>query len=282
MVGPWRYARSSVIGSSHQQNNLPCQDASACVTVLTPAGQSVLVAVVSDGAGSAKHAEVGAQFTCSLFIGTAIQHITSGRSLRELTRDWVKEWLLYLQHEMTALASVERAARKDFSCTIAAALVADDVAMFFQVGDGVIVVSPQQEPNDYSWVFWPHHGEYVNETMFATDRRALDNLAFDVVDGRIDEVALLTDGLERLALHFETKTAFRPFFEPLFTTMRTAPEGFSPVLSDGLGKFLSTPRVDERTDDDRTLLLATRLEPQEVIPAGPVAESGNERGELLL
>lgn len=282
MATHWRYARSSVIGSSHVQNKSPCQDASACVTVTNPTGDDVLVAVVSDGAGSALHAEFGSQFACTLFIDSAIQLIKSGVSLRGIHRDWVREWLLYLQREMTARAGREGTALRDYSCTIAAALVSDDSAVFFQVGDGVIVVSPCSEPNEYSWVFWPHHGEYVNETMFATDCRALDTFDFGLSESRIGEVAILTDGLERLALHLESQTAHRPFFEPLFTTMRTAPEGFSQELSTGLDAFLSTPRFDERTNDDRTLVLATRLEPDEVIPAQPMAESRNESGELLL
>jgi hypothetical protein len=282
MAAQWRYVRSSVVGSSHIQNNMPCQDASACTTTTTSEGEHVLVAVVSDGAGSAQHAEFGSQFACTLLIDSAIQHIRSGCPLRDINRDWVREWLLYLQHEMTALANAEGTSLRDYSCTIAAAMVAEDMAVFFQVGDGVIVVSSHSEPNEYSWMFWPHHGEYVNETMFATDRRALDTFDFDLVENRIEEVALLTDGLERLALHLESQTAYRPFFEPFFTTMRSAPKGFSEELSGQLGAFLSTPRFDERTNDDRTLLLATRLDLEEVIPAGSVSESGNESGELLL
>lgn len=51
----WRVYASSVIGSSHRQNNLPCQDA-FCYRNLGDR----LVAVVCDGAGSATYGEQGA------------------------------------------------------------------------------------------------------------------------------------------------------------------------------------------------------------------------------
>jgi hypothetical protein len=41
--------------------------------------------------------------------------------------------------------------------------------------------------------------------------------------------------------------------------MRSVPEEKCPQLSDGLQQFLQSPRVNERTDDDKTLILATRL-----------------------
>jgi hypothetical protein len=71
----------------------------------------------------------------------------------------------------------------------------------------------------------------------------------------VDEVALLTDGLQSLALRFASREAHGPFFEPMFERLR-GPE--QPSESE-LAAFLGSGPVNARTDDDKTLVLATRL-----------------------
>jgi hypothetical protein len=64
--------------------------------------------------------------------------------------------------------------------------------------------------------------------------------------------------LQRLALVYESKSAHNPFFLPMFSVLRkTAPDNLD-SLSDQLAKFLNSPEVNERTDDDKSLILATR------------------------
>ena len=60
----WRFAHASVVGSSHLRNGTPCQDASACEYV-AEAGGAALVAVVSDGAGSAPYSQFASQLPSS-------------------------------------------------------------------------------------------------------------------------------------------------------------------------------------------------------------------------
>jgi hypothetical protein len=57
--------------------------------------------------------------------------------------------------------------------------------------------------------------------------------------------------LERLVLNFKTKTAYEPFFTPMFeyATRADATEA-------ELASFLASNRVCEHTDDDKTLVLA--------------------------
>ena len=57
----WQTIGASVTGASHVKTNLPCQDAHGFAEL--PGG--LLIAVVSDGAGSAPLAEVGAQTAVS-------------------------------------------------------------------------------------------------------------------------------------------------------------------------------------------------------------------------
>ncbi|MGA0525444.1 protein phosphatase 2C domain-containing protein, partial [Escherichia coli] len=62
----------------------------------------------------------------------------------------------------------------------------------------------------------------------------------------------------RLALAFETKLPHQPFFEPMFSVLRRTEPSDCEGLSAQLGQFLNSPQVNERTDDDKTLVLATR------------------------
>ena len=131
-----------------------------------------------------------------------------------------------------------------------------------QVGDGAVVVHWEDTPQSsdgYDWIFWADEAAYANETTFLTDERAAGNLQHTLVNYRLDEVALFTDGLQRLALHYETRTAHAPFFEPMFAPLRAAAnDGRANELSASLAAFLDSPSVNERTDDDKTLILATR------------------------
>ena len=79
-----------------------------------------------------------------------------------------------------------------------------------------------------------------------------------LIDRSIDEVAIFTDGLQGLALHYESRRAHTPFFQPMFAWMRPAGSGYCEGLSSSLTSFLNSKKVNDRTDDDKTLILATR------------------------
>ena len=72
----------------------------------------------------------------------------------------------------------------------------------------------------------------------------------------MDELALLTDGLQMLALRFADKSVHGPFFLPMFQALRAAES--ASALQTPLRDFLNSPAVNRRTDDDKTLILATR------------------------
>ena len=162
------------------------------------------------------------------------------------------------QSEVASRAEADDLASRDYACTILVAIVGADCAAFMQVGDGAIVVSRRTEPDQYAWVFWPQEGEYANMTQFATEPGADELLEYELVEGSVDELALFTDGLQRLALHYQSLTAHAPFFRPVFAAVRLAPEGHAEGLSAALADYLRSRPVEQRTDDDKTLILATR------------------------
>lgn len=254
----WKYAYASVKGTSHEKNGSPCQDASLCEVFVDNNGHEILVAVASDGAGSAVHSDQGSKLICSFFMEKMKAFLATGRSVEETSRTFFEAFLEHFQKEVSIRAEKLGSSPRDFACTFLCAVIADTYAAFAQIGDGAIVAWDEAMAL-YNWQFWPQQGEYENTTYFATDPKAMQKLEFADHKGiPCLEVALFSDGLQRLALHYQTQTAHTPFFRPFFVALRSQEEPVSETYTKSLITFLNSVPVNERTDDDKTLILATR------------------------
>lgn len=253
----WRYVGASVAGTSHLTRNILCQDAH--VVASQPYGvDNMFWAVVADGAGSASRSDIGARTVCdglSRRISRWLSvHQNSGVPLDSVT---VSRWLETMRRRLAGIADEEELPLREFACTVAGIVVAHDAAICFQVGDSSIVVGDNQ--GDYEVVFWPDNGEYVNTTHFITDDTFPARLLIRQLSTVPSNVALFTDGLQRLALHLASQTVHAPFFTPMFRRLTQETSGLSVVLHSGLRDFLNSAAINQRTDDDKTLVLATRL-----------------------
>jgi hypothetical protein len=145
---------------------------------------------------------------------------------------------------------------RELASTLLVVVVGPSGGGALQIGDGVIVVS--DGANGWCWVFWPQRGEYANTTHFLTDEDAAERLQLEPFVGQVTDVALMTDGLESLALHYASKSVHEPFFHGMFQPLLDA-DGAEEInrLSASLERFLSSERVGSRTDDDVSLILAT-------------------------
>jgi hypothetical protein len=220
----------------------------------------VLVAVVCDGAGSASHSEVGSWLASATFVEFVEVHFERARRIADIDRDTVVEWVSSTADRLALRAEEDGNALKDYACTLIATIVGSDAAVFVQIGDGAIVVG-HGEADGWSWVFWPQHGDYANQTVFILSANALDALEFDFAPRRIDEIAMFSDGIERMVLHAATKSVNDAFFNQMFAPVRasTAP-GLDTKLSEKLKGYLGSAVVNARTNDDKTLLMATRCQ----------------------
>jgi hypothetical protein len=127
------------------------------------------------------------------------------------------------------------------------------------VGDGAIV-TPEAGTDSWAWLFWPQRGEYANTTSFLTDPTAMQMLQVDALPHAQYEVAMFTDGLQHLLLRYENQTVHSPFFEQkLRPIRRSTADGEDRKLSTELAKYLNSPTVTSRADDDLTLVMASRL-----------------------
>jgi hypothetical protein len=256
----WRIAAASAIGTSHIKQGTVCQDGHTCRILEDGAGKAVAVLVVSDGAGSASRADEGSYLACRTILEAVEVFLADGNRVIDIGPDIARSWVEMVQMAIAFQAEEDSTVPRDYACTLLAAVIAEDAAAFLQIGDGAMVVA--DETGEWTWVHWPQRGDYANTTYFVTEEGAVDQLAFDLVKRQVDEVAVFSDGIEALVLHYATKTVHGSFFDKMFVPVRASEvEGVDQSLSAGLKRYLATSMVCERTDDDKTLILATKLAP---------------------
>jgi hypothetical protein len=206
MSNHWRATAVSATGTSHFRSGEACQDASRCEL----RGDTLLCAV-SDGAGSAKHAAVGARITTGQFVEWARPISDPAR----IDRDQVATFLQSLGATLATEAQNNDAAISDYACTLLGVIATPGCMVAVQLGDGAIVIptipaiTDSSAPSSYMAVFWPQHGEFANTTNFVTQANAADIVEVSVLPP-VDAFALFSDGLERLILHAATRTVHAP------------------------------------------------------------------------
>ncbi len=248
----WRHIAQSLQGPSHVGDGTPCQDHNS-VQLLGDDDAAALVACIADGAGSAKYGDAGSTIACQTIIENARSFIDSNGRLDGLQSEDALRWCEDARSRIEEEATRRECPCRELATTLCTAIVTPTSAFFFQIGDGAIILGNR---GIYGVVFWPQSGEYANSTNFITADDFRERLEFVTTTSRFTDIALFTDGLERLALRFEGQTAHAPFFDPLFRALRATNDMGS--LNDGLRQFLASGPVQSRSDDDKTLILATR------------------------
>jgi hypothetical protein len=219
-------------------------------------GSDILLVVASDGAGSAAKSEIGSQLTVDSFMtqfGEAVQTL----SLNEIDRPFTLNWLQKLNAKIVDKAAEENLHPREFSCTMLAAIIGSDSAIFFQVGDGAIVVS-ELGSIDYAYIFWPQHGEFANQTNFLFQENIADTLEFAFVSKTLETISIFTDGIERLVLDFSSKAVHSPALRPIFEWLAKCEPSLNEAPSAAFTAYLTSDFINSRTDDDKTLVMATR------------------------
>ena len=269
----WRYVYTSVRGTGHLGSNLPCQDASLVHQAINSADEPLLVLIASDGAGSAARSEEGSQLVCEEAL-KLLEFRFAAADFRP-GEDYGAELTRQLKGLLVTRAEELGCTLRDLACTLNVAVLLPEWAWFLQIGDGAVIVQPSTS-DPFEVVFWPDNGEYANQTYFLTD--VPDEHVHSRLDGRaFERVSLITDGLQTLALKLAERRAHPPFFLPMFGTVEAAPgEGghAHQALAPALARFLDSDPINARTNDDKTLVLASRVPPhvQAVLAPEPPAE----------
>ncbi|MGL5035739.1 MAG: PP2C family serine/threonine-protein phosphatase [Microcystaceae cyanobacterium] len=257
----WKAIARSAIGVAHQAQSLPCQDYSE-YRYLSP---GVIIGAVADGAGSASLSHIGSE----LAVKTSLNYLAKWhkflqkqpdypRPLTDLSTDLARHFfgklVQQVQKKLNEQARQLDCAVNQLATTLLVFIAHPQGAIAMQIGDGFLLIrSPKK---DYQLLFQPDKGEFINETAFVTSKSALQDLKVGVFDEVIAFICAATDGVEKVAIRYQDWSPFPPFFEPLEAFLQTTqnPEAEAEYLE----QFLQSERLNQRTQDDKTLLLCSR------------------------
>ena len=210
--------------------------------------QPLLSVFVADGAGSASQGGEGAMLAVNEAMAFMVQKVQDGElGLNDVL---ATDIVLTIRQRLFAEAEAKELAVRDFACTFLGLISSANGTLIMQIGDGGVVVDLG---HGLQLPLTPMVGEYANMTHFISDEDAFSSTE------RAHKVAAFTDGIQRLVLNMLDNSPHVPFFTPFFNGLAAATQEQLDLLPELLKQFLSSPAVNERTDDDKTLALALWL-----------------------
>jgi len=164
----------------------------------------------------------------------------------------VMSWVDELRDRLATVAAKRSVARRQFAATLVMLVVTDDQLLALQIGDSALVA---RRAGVWEAICWPESGEFASTTFFITDDPEV-RLRIARLPLEHDAFALFSDGIENLALdHLACQPHVR-FFDPMIKPIdQSAETGKIAKLSLALERYLDSPAICERTDDDKTLIL---------------------------
>lgn len=274
MVAEWHILGASVTGTSHVRMGRGGDDAHAHRVW----GDDTVMLAAADGAGSARFAARGSVMAVQQALESAErQFISEGQpatheawsAFLTLVVEDVHEALSTLVYGQVSFDSFpdtqssisdrdqsesidEPSSLRDLATTLLFVVVTSQWLASVQIGDGGVVV--RHTDGTIESLTLPTQQAHLDETDFITDEGYKVSAVYTVRPRNdVQGIALLTDGLQMLAMHYPDNSAYAPFFTPLFKFVAKAN-----AREEELQRFLVSERICARTDDDKTLVLAVQ------------------------
>lgn len=239
-----RVIATKITGSLHEAKNTPCQDFYhyAC-------SGNKLVAVVSDGAGSAKYGKIGAKIVCETLVDQLIN--APLKNAERIVKDAIEiaRGKLML-HRLNKSKSEQEIL--NFSATVVGVVYHREQGIFFHIGDGAGIAVHSVEPLDYT-LSQPMNGRFSCETYFYTMNNWRSNLRFTKID-RAEALFLMTDGVTNFALSDDLRHLKKGFIEPINLYLQKESNKLRAVKA--LNNTLDTKQARKLNSDDKTFLWA--------------------------
>lgn len=284
IVNNWSLAYASVAGTSHIDD---CQD--ACAVYELPGGQAGL-ALVADGAGSARFAAEGAKATIAsayyqiqkhwACVAHSLHHQPPDATVwrkfiidifKSIRTDICQKYSLELSNKLAT-----EVAPNDLAATLQICIFANHYLLFARVGDGRLGYCDGS--GIWQGVLPPLKGEYANMTTFISSNDWVENsdlIGSCVIPEPVQAFCLLSDGCERAAFEYNIKDhthtqeryydpnrPFDGFFNPSLQTLKILHEkGYTQAQINELwATFLKNGnQVLAQEPDDKTIVLGMRL-----------------------
>ena len=243
----WQIIGASVQGTSHRVAGRGCDDAFAF-----KADTAGCVAVaVADGAGSAEHSAAGARYAVESAVEFALAALAHSEVTPSALHDLLQSTFAHTADRLREIATFGGPTARELACTLLVVVAGPDFVGAAQIGDGAVVVNFEGEIEGLTA---PQRYEYLNQTTFLTGDDYLGDLTIACASQRVSQFAMVTDGLQGIAFDLANDQPFQPFFRTLFTFAERRSATDLEVA-----QFLNSDRVNAATDDDKTLVLVSRL-----------------------
>jgi hypothetical protein len=268
MLNNWVLAYGSVAGRNHTDGL--CQDAHFCQVLPNGCG----VAVVCDGAGSARYSQVGAQLTAE-YVGWALvtrftepDHFLTPLAWRMESRTVLKQAVAMLRKYATG----QKLSLQDLACTVIALAFSPHGVSLVHIGDGRAGYRNGNEV--WHPLFTPTKGEEANITFFLTSSPVWKEpnryIETAVVQEPVTAFCLLSDGCESHSFEVNKQNGdgrfhdpnrpYDRFFEPLIGQLKKQ-QGLPQVeINSNWHRFLHAGTSGLRAEpDDKTMIFGVSL-----------------------
>lgn len=257
----WNFGGGRTQGQSHIQTETPCQDYFSVEQIEHDQFGSILIFVVSDGAGNSRYRYTarGSRLVCQYLTRRVKRAFVQIRDEPQLSEDELRGFLWDLQSLLKRYSQCKdgEITSRDFAATCCLGIVSTEGLQVLQVGDGAVLYSAE-DPNKFLVAISPieEKGETYNASKMATSTHAYREAQYIFIPGTIGRVAAFSDGLINFMIRFRDNKANSEYLAAIFDYI--AGEG---LTNDALSQIIETTLADEATlgavsVDDKSLVLA--------------------------
>lgn len=276
--GFWNIIGASVIGKGHISSGLPCQDNCAYKDL----GEGWGIAILSDGAGSAEHSDIGSK----VIVQRGIEHfemLINTKGWRDMVAlptdaDWLSsayQTLKLINYDLALIAKTNNVDVHSLNATIIVVVHTPTGLLTTHIGDGRC--GYRDISGNWISIIEPHKGEEANQTIFLqSDFWDIPNYVMSgvlvpeskVIRGEISGFMLMSDGCESTAwlcnqfnedkgAFYDPNEPYAKFFNPIYETlcsmhkMNTASDDRQKAWV----KFLNSNGKFSKEQDDKTLIV---------------------------
>lgn len=235
----YKIVAARVAGAAHRNCGAPCQD------YYQYAFGKNLVAVLSDGAGSAKYGKIGARILCSqlcnILKNADFNHIET-----EIKNAIATARQLLIIHRFNSTKDED--GLDDFAATLVGTVYCQGKGIFFHIGDGAAL---SLHANNEFRLSRPENGNFSCETFFFTQSYWKANLRFTRFSQPL-VMFLMSDGVTPFAFQPDFQNIEPKFITPINNFLLSEPSQTKAARA--LSNTLNTPRAQKLNPDDKTLV----------------------------